>query len=360
MGARTLWEKLAPPTDDDGQEAHVPLDAVLPTQRCAPLRAFYDSTPFYSDPTAETDWAYPAQRYLDSGLAAYGARVATCDPHALELGAFGIAAFHHAPAALVTRGRDRHQPVGQARRTLVRLNDALPPGCDPVDAALRLGLEAGLAGLSSSVLTFEGDGVDRLGMGGRRRLLASAAVSGCLTAFGPLDEQVRQEWWRLPVFRPPSPQDFVRLRPDPEARHDEILVVNAGGLEPLALSPRPASVVPVARLGSPPLERVAIGGCVGGDPDSLLSALEALEARPPRTGVEVHLVPASEGVLQQAESAGWHERARRIGVHVSRPSTLPASLDASTSSCLGEGFVASPPTLVASAHEGCLTAWREP
>jgi len=360
MRARTVWEKVAPPADDAGDEAHVALSALLPTQHGRALREFHASTPLHSDTHAAADWAYPAQRYLDSGAAEYGARVATCDPHAIELGALGIAAFHATPAALVTRERERHQPVSAARRALVRVNDALAPACDALDIGLRLGQEAGPAGFASLVLAFEGDGVDRLDVGARRRMLAAASVTGCLTAFGPLDERVRQEWWRLPVTRPPSPEEFVRLRPDDGARHDEFVVVNASTLEPLALTPRGGLIRPVSQLGQVPLRRVAIGGCVGGDQDGLLHALEALERRPPHPEADVHLVPASEATFRRAEAAGWIERAHAIRVHVSPPSHLPAALDAATSPCLGDGLVASPLTLAASAHEGRLVPWEEP
>jgi homoaconitase/3-isopropylmalate dehydratase large subunit len=351
MGALSLWEKLAPLPPDPGEDAHVALDAILPTRACAPLRAFYDSSPLYSDAEAESDWAYAAQRYLDSGQAAYGARVATCDPHAIELGAFGIAAFHHAPAALVTRGRERHQPVGQARRTLVRVNDALPPGCDAMDVGLHLGLEAGPAGFTGAVLSLEGPGVEALDLGERRRLLGASAITGCLTALGPLDEHARQAWWQLPVAHPPSPEEFVRLRPDEGAVHHELVVVNASDLKPLALDPLHGLVAPADAATLARMKRVAIGGCVGGDLDSLRDALETLEWLPPAAGSEVFLVPSSQEVYRRAQVASFDERARAVGASLVAPAGVPASLDASTTPCLGApALVASPLTLIAGAH----------
>src|SRR5687767_391403 len=105
MRPRTTWEKLAAPMPgpDPDEEPRVFLDAVLRGADRDGLRAEWPASARVVDPFASIDWSFAAQSYLDSDRARPGARVACADPHATELGALGIAAFHHAPAALHAR-----------------------------------------------------------------------------------------------------------------------------------------------------------------------------------------------------------------------------------------------------------------
>jgi homoaconitase/3-isopropylmalate dehydratase large subunit len=357
MHARTAWDKFAPSTG--GSAVDVPLDDVLPGRGSLPLRPFHPETALWADPWAATAWAFPAQRYLESGRAQFGARVAADDPHVTELGAYGVLALPHPPAPLVAAARDRRHRQRPPRRVRLHLQDPVPTHLDPADAVLCALADAGPDAFADAVIEFAGAGVEVLNLSLRRRLLASAGHAGARSALGPLDELAAESWRGLPKARVPDAETVALHRGDPDAAHDELLIVNAPLLDAWML--RGGAPAPVRDRAGQPVERVAIGGCVGGDLAALRTAVAAFEERPPARGVEAYLVPASSRILTAAKKGGLADRAATVGAHVTAPRQLPDSLDLSTTACLHPTVtVVGLATAVASAQRGRLVPPEAP
>lgn len=361
LAPRTLWDKLAldgpRPFSRFEDGLQVPLDALLLTDTSLPLRSFFDAQDLLvADAWSPTEWAFAAQRLLESGRARPGMKVASTDPHVTELGAFGIAAFYHTPAPLVARWRQRHDALGLPRRTLVQINDPLPPGTGPVDLALHLAREAGPHGFAQAVLEFAGPGLAHLNLPQRRRLCAAVAAAGPLTALAPFDAAARAHATQLGL---PTGTQLAEghLQSDPEAVHDELVIVNAAELVPLVAAPTRGVVSSAVSLRGQRIQRILLGGCVAGDLDTLTAATRRLEEAPPAPAVEVFLVPASQALLRTATEAGLKERLAALGATLAAPHELPAANSPilATTPCLApNALLASPETLLATAHEGRL------
>lgn len=361
MGAlATLWDRVASSAlapfaaFEDGLQ--VPLDAVVATELCRPLRDFFGGDRvLWADATVAADWSFAAQRYLESGRARPGARVASADPHAMELGAYAIAAFHHTPAPLLACAREGFERLHHPRRTLVRINDSLPGGVDPIDVDLWLSREAGPSGFAGAVVEFAGEGLAGLDLGGRRRLCGAAAATGCVTALCRVDEVTRAAWEPLASVPGPTRTRLDALAADDAAPHDELVVVNAAELAPLVRAPGSTSAEFVDAVPSRPVATVLLGGCVGGDTASLAAAVGLLERKPPQPGVQVWLVPATPHVEAELRAAGFCERAERVRARIAGPAECPRSAPEAlaTSPCLAPAAaLAGLPTCVASAHAG--------
>lgn len=358
MRPRTTWEKLAAPTlgPDPDEESRVVLDAVFPGRHSRGLRAEWPASAVRLDPFATTDWSFAADAFLRSDRARPGARIASDDPHATELGALGIAAFHHAPAALHARALSGAEPLGLVRRVLVHVNDAVPDGLDAMDVALHLLAEAGPALFGAAALEFAGDAVDGLGIAARRRLLGAAGITGCLTATGPFDVTAREAWTHVASHKRPA--DLSPLRSDAGAVHDELVVVNANELRARVLLPVHGQVVLADKLRDHPVAAVVLGGCVGGDLESMRGYVAAIE-RGPAPKVPIHLVPASHAILDAARADGLEERVKRVGATLAAPCdlALPTGSVLATSPCLvPPALLASPTTILASARAGFVRA----
>lgn len=359
--AASAWARIAVPASNPfgrfEEGLQIPLDAVVADHRCAPLRSFFDGLDtMAADPFTADDWAFAAERFLESGRAAPGARIATSDPHATELGVFSIAAFHHTPAPLLSSARERHEALQHPRQTLVLVNDGLASSLDAADIALHLLREVGPAGFTNAVLEFAGDGFARLDIAARRRLLGAVSLTGCLTALGPFDGEAAEAWNRT---RPSSAPPLEPVPSEKRPEHDELVIVNGERIEPLVFVPARATTMAASAFPPRPIHRVLIGGCIGGDLDSLQLSLQRLEREPPWPAVEVALVAASRGLHGEAVELGFTERAAQVGAALLPPAQLPPArgLTLTTSPCLDpSALVAGLSTCVASARAGRIRA----
>lgn len=360
MGASVgLWRRRAlaalDPFAKFEEGLQVPLDHIVPGPHAAPLASFFlaQGVPL-ADPTAPTDWGWPAQRALEDPRMRPGARLALGDAHGFQLGALGLTTFHHAPAALLARTREKYEPLSQPRLVRLHVNDSAPAGTDALDLAFHALASAGPAELVGAVLEVDGDGYRRLDLAGRRRFLGALGAAAPLTVLAPVDATAAA-YWRV-----------LGLDADEEAEagldgHDELLIVNASDADPAIRPPVQVAPMRIADLGPQPVGRVLVGGCLGGELDTLRRVVDHLSADPPRPGVEVHLVPGSARVHELARLEGLADRAESVGVHLTPPSRLPAS-DAptlATSPCLAPGATwAAPPVLIESARNGALALPR--
>lgn len=349
----TLWERLCFPDGETNSRfedgLQVALDAVVPTPSAhALLEDFLDPGVIPADPWAPSGWGFAPDLFLESPLARPGTRLASTDPHILGLGAHGMVAMFHTPAVLWSHWERGFDPVGVPRRTQVRVNGPLPPNVGPADVALHVVRETGLGGLSGAVLEFCGDGLAKFSAAQRRVLCSHAQLTGCLSALAAPPQDAPE--------RPPAPAV------PPDIRHDELLIVNGDQLTPLVAQPDRALVRPVADLRGVSIRRVVVGGCVGGDRESLEEVSAGLRNRRVDARVEFVVVPATERLYREAADGAVGRALRQSGAFLRKPSEV-APGDSSTltsSTCLAPGgLVADLGTLVASAVAGRPMALAE-
>lgn len=323
---RTLWEKLCFAQThpfakfEDGLQ--VPLDLALPTPSVRALNQPLDGPGVLeADAWAPTDWAFPVQRLLESGRARPGLRVVSTDPHVVGLGAYGIVATFRTPAVLHAAWQQRHDRVGLPRRTRVHVNGPPAPGVDAIDAAFHLLREGGVGGYANAVLEFHGD-VAAFTPSQQRRLLEATAPTGALTA----------------IAVPQGPDESaVAARADPDAVYDELVVLNADQLQPLVASPHRGLVGPARQLVGRPVERIVVGGCVGGDREALQTLARDLRGGRVPARIELLVVPASEPLYLEIAGDEVGAALAAAGAQLCKPHEIPIGGDAptlATSSCL--------------------------
>jgi 3-isopropylmalate/(R)-2-methylmalate dehydratase large subunit len=291
-----------------------------------------------------------------------GLRVAATDPHITQMGAWGMVGVATTPVLLYEAWSRGSLPVGLPRTVRVHVNGPVPAYLGPTDLVLDLIHQVGYDGYAGAVLEFEGDAVDGMPPAQRAELLGAASLTGCLTALAPLTEAGLEAARRAGLKDLPSLGDLDRFRPDAEATYVELAIINADTVAPRLGDMRRGRVEGAAERAGQLLERVVVGGCVGGDLASLDHLADLVEDHRVSADVGFWAVASSAATHRAAEENGLADRLKEQGAILVTPAELPSSrgvgLTLTTNGCLADdGFVASLPTIVASAAAGRLTTF---
>jgi homoaconitase/3-isopropylmalate dehydratase large subunit len=277
------------------------------------------------------------------------------------LGAYGLVGVCATPVVLYEAWSAGRLPIGVSRTVRVHINGPVGPHVGVVDLVLGLVSDVGFDGYAGAVLEFQGDAVEGLTAHRRAALLAAASMTNCLTALTPLNEASLEHAKRLGMTSSLSLSEFARYRPDEEAAYRELAIVNADQTRPAAAWPRQGLVRPVAEVAGRQVDRIVVGGCVGGDHESLVELAIMVESDPVAKGIDFFAVAGSDRIRQQAAHSGTEARLASAGVRLVTPGQVPAGGQGRTvltdNPCLDpSAIVVSLPTAVASAARKRLTS----
>ena len=269
-------------------------------------------------------------------------KVIVCgDSHTSTHGAFGALAFgigtSEVEHVLAT------QTVRQSKSPTmeIRIDGALPFGVAAKDLILGIIGKIGIGGGRGHVVEYTGEAVRALSMDGRMTV-CNMSVEGGAKAGMISPDDTTFEYLR---GRPHAPQgdDFEQavdawsqLATDDDAQFDELVVIDAGELEPMvSWGTNPSMVAPVtARVPDPssfaesedrnaaeraleymglepntPIESIAVdrvflGSCTNARLDDLRNAAMVIRGRKVSDSVYAMVVPGSTAVKKQAEAEG--------------------------------------------------------
>ena len=275
----------------------------------------------------------------EQGIALPGLSVACSDSHTCTLGALGALALgigtseaEHVLATSTLR-------LAKPRNLHVEMHGDVRPFVTAKDLALGLIAEHGVAGGRDAAVEFGGDALAALDLDGRMTLCNMAAEFGAVTAVVRPDDKVFAAAGnaRHAPGRPPM-EYWRKLASDEDARFDDTIRFDAGGIEPRVTwgttpeqginvgdrVPAPASAAERRALaytgleaGSPiagvPVDAAFIGSCTNARLADLRAAAELLRHRRVAPGVSAVCVPGSSRVKRAAESEGLDEVFRAAG-----------------------------------------------
>ena len=343
------------------------------------------------------------------GASRPGMTIVCGDSHTSTHGAFGALAFGIGSTevghVLATQCLLQRKPKSFA----INVEGKLPAGVTAKDLILAIIGKVGVSGGTGHVLEYRGSTIRGLSMEERMTICNMSIEAGARAGMVAPDEVTFAYLEGRP--RAPKGADWNEsverwrgLATDPGARFDRSIDIDASVLEPMiTYGTNPGMVVPIggsipeaagdpivdkalgymgfrsgeAMLGKP-VNTVFIGSCTNGRLEDLEAAARVLKGRKVAEGVHLLIVPGSQQIKRDAETAGladvfkaagadWRESGCSMCLGMNGDTVGAGQYSLSTSNRNFEGrqgvgartLLASPLTAAASAVRGRITDPRE-
>ncbi len=175
-------------------------------------------------------------------------------------------------------------------------------------------------------------------------------------------------------------KDYTSLQPDADADYEQVIDINASGIEPMVAVPHSVdNIAPARTLAGVTIQQVFIGTCTNGRLEDLAVAAAILKNRSCHPRVRMIVAPASRQVLTDAIKAGYIQIlvdagavilppgcAACLGLHQGIPGDNEACLSTANRNFKGRMgnpdasvYLASPATAAATALTGEITDPRK-
>ncbi len=257
----------------------------------------------------------------------------------------------------------------------IRIDGKLKPGVYAKDVILLCARELGPSGGNYRVLEYVGSTVESFGVPERLTLCNMSAELGCKTAIVPADDHTADYLKEMG-----RPQDFERLRSDPDAKFEREIRYTVDDLVPMiACPPDVDHDVPVTEVAGRKIDQVFIGSCTNCRIEDLEIVHSIWKGKKVKPGMRAVVTPASRRVYEEALRRGYLEEFSRAGAMITSPgcgaclgraggvlfdkevciSTSNRNFEGRMGSPLAEIYLASPATAAASALTGVITDPRE-
>ncbi|MDQ3910942.1 MAG: aconitate hydratase [Actinomycetota bacterium] len=206
----------------------------------------------------------------------------------------------------------------------VELRGELPDWVQSKDVILELLRRYGVRGGLGRVFEFMGTGTAALSVTERGTICNMITELGATAAVFPSDERVR-EW--LAAQR--REEDYVSLAADPDARYDEVEVIDLPELEPLIAKPAsPGNVVPVREVAGTETVQVCVGSSVNSSYGDLATVASVLRENIVHPRIEMTVTPGSRQILDTISRSGVYQDFVAAGARMLEPVCGP---------CIGVG-----------------------
>ncbi len=181
----------------------------------------------------------------------------------------------------------------------------------------------GAAGADYRAVEFDGPAIRRMTVASRMVLANLSMEMGAKVAFTPVDDTL------LDYLRTRAPGPVEQIAPDPDARYERVLRIDAGEdvWEPQIACPHAVdNVRPLSALGDVPVHQAVLGSCTNGRLEDLaiaariLSRAQSASAHPPGGDSRVAANLPRRHAPGLSGDAGGSRRHDRL-----RPAAVPAS-----------------------------------
>ncbi len=251
----------------------------------------------------------PENGYVRPGTVVVGTDSHTTSHGALGAFAFGIGATEM--ASVWALGTAVNVEVPPTIRVDVR--GRFPEYVGPKDLILHLVGRLGAEGATFRAIEFHGPAIRDMSTAGRLVLCNMSVEAGATAAIVPTDDEtiryLRDEAGvtdGLPI-----------VLPDPDARYESAIMVDASQLVPLVACPHSVdNVKPVEAVEGKRIDQVVIGSCTNGRLDDIEAAARIVRGHHVAPGTRLLVFPASARVFQQAMEQGYVAELMRAGAVV--------------------------------------------
>lgn len=186
------------------------------------------------------------------------------------------------------------------KMTLIRLSGNLSPWVGAKDIILEVLRIMSVKGGVGKIIEYGGEGVKTLSVPERATITNMGAELGATTSVFPSDEITKSF-----LKAQGREEDWSELKPDPDAKYDEIIDIDLSALEPMAAMPHmPDNVKKVSEIGNIEISQVCIGSCTNSSLLDLLKVAAILKGKKVAPNVSLTISPGSMQVLNMLSLDG--------------------------------------------------------
>jgi 3-isopropylmalate/(R)-2-methylmalate dehydratase large subunit len=240
----------------------------------------------------------PENGYVRPGYVVIGTDSHTTSHGALGAFAFGIGATEM--ASVWTLGSVLNVEVPGTIK--VNVNGKFGPHVYPKDLILYLVGKLTAEGANFRVIEFHGEAIRSMSTSGRLTLSNMSVEAGATSGIVPPDAET------LRYLREEAgvKEAVELLSPDPDARYEQVIDIDASTLKPQVACPHTVdNVKPVSSVKNVKVNQVVIGSCTNGRLDDLASAADILRGKKVAPGVRMLVFPASWRIYKEALKRGY-------------------------------------------------------
>ena len=186
------------------------------------------------------------------------------------------------------------------KMTLIRLSGKLSPWVGAKDIILEVLRIMSVKGGVGKIIEYGGEGVKTLSVPERATITNMGAELGATTSVFPSDEITKSF-----LKAQGREEDWSELKPDPDAKYDEIIDIDLSALDPMAAMPHmPDNVKKVSEIGNIEISQVCIGSCTNSSLLDLLKVAAILKGKKVAPNVSLTISPGSMQVLNMLSLDG--------------------------------------------------------
>lgn len=186
------------------------------------------------------------------------------------------------------------------KMTLIRLSGKLSPWVGAKDIILEVLRIMSVKGGVGKIIEYGGEGVKTLSVPERATITNMGAELGATTSVFPSDEITKSF-----LKAQGREEDWSELKPDPDAKYDEIIDIDLSALEPMAAMPHmPDNIKKVSEIGNIEISQVCIGSCTNSSLLDLLKVAAILKGKKVAPNVSLTISPGSMQVLNMLSLDG--------------------------------------------------------
>ena len=239
----------------------------------------------------------PENGYVRPGQVVVGTDSHTTTHGALGAFAFGIGATEM--ASVWTLGRILNVEVPGTIR--VSVNGSLPRGVYPKDVILHLIGRLTAEGANYQVIEFHGEAIRAMPTSGRLVLCNMTVEAGATAGVVPPDDETRRYLREVAGVK----AALELFGPDPDARYQRSIEIDAASLEPQIACPHTVdNVRPIGEVAGRRVQQIVVGSCTNGRLDDLEVAARILKGKHVAAGTRLLVFPASWRIYSDALRLG--------------------------------------------------------
>lgn len=182
----------------------------------------------------------------------------------------------------------------------VNLKGKLRPWVSAKDIILEVLRIMTVKGGVGKIIEYAGDGTAHLTVPERATITNMGAELGATTSIFPSDKVTLKF-----LEAQGRAEDWIELKPDPDAVYDEQIEIDLDGLETMAARPHsPDNVAGVKDIGKIKIDQVAIGSCTNSSYMDMMKAASILKGKSVNPDVSLVIAPGSKQVLTMLAQNG--------------------------------------------------------
>ncbi len=240
----------------------------------------------------------PENGYVRPGAVVVGTDSHTTSHGALGAFAFGIGATEM--ASVWTLGKVLNVEVPGTIKVVV--NGDFPRHVCPKDLILYLIGQLTAEGANFKVIEFHGETIRKMSTSGRLTLANMSVEAGATSGLIPPDA----ETLRYLKEEAHVTDELLSIGPDPDARYDRTIEIDASKLTPQIACPHTVdNVKPIGHVKNIRVNQVVIGSCTNGRLEDLEAAAKILKGKKVAGGVRMLVFPASWRIYKEALRRGY-------------------------------------------------------